>query len=202
MSTKSERPRHLLRYPGITSICMIVVGLLGFLTMVLYTVPSHAKVTSALTSHGAHTQGTVTRCEQATTDEHGDRGLTNCRVRSTPSGGHSVESPLAFGSHLQGGEAVEVAYDPGNVGIVALPSDLGYWPTLYRNFGDMLLLFIAAAMVPMGIAGLFLRRLLASFMKRYTDEFGEVDPAVTQFLTPDVAQAMAQAWTQQKPPAK
>ncbi|MFI6702711.1 DUF3592 domain-containing protein [Streptomyces sp. NPDC050509] len=196
MSTKPARPRNLLRYLTITSIAMIVVGLCGFVAIVVFAIPSHAKVISALKSRGVQTHATVTRCQQALHDENGGELSVTCWVRFTPSGGRSVESPLKFKTRqVRDGYTMVVVYDPKGTGTVALPSDLGYWNTLTRNTLDLLLLVISAAMVPLGIAGLVLRRLFGSFAKRYTENFDEIDQAATLYLGPDAAQAMAQAWT-------
>ncbi|MCX4792906.1 MULTISPECIES: DUF3592 domain-containing protein [unclassified Streptomyces] len=203
MSTKPARPRNLLRYLTITSITMIVMGLCGFVAIAIFIIPNHSKVISTLKSHGVQTHANVTRCQQALHDENGGELSVTCWVRFTPSGGRSVESPLQFKTHqVRDGYAMIVVYDPNDTGTVALPSDLGYWNTLTRNTIDLLLLFISAAMVPLGIAGIALRRLCGRFTKRYTENFDEIDQIATQRLGPDVAQAMAQVWTRGKPSGK
>lgn len=203
MSTKLARPRNLLRYLTITSIAMITVGLCGFVMIIAFTIPNHTKVISALKSRGVQTHASITRCRQALHDESGGELSVTCWVRFTPSGGRSVESPLKFKTRqVRDGYTLVVVYDPKDTGTVALPSDLGYWNTLTRNTLDLLLLVISAAMVPLGIAGLVLRRLFGSFTKRYTDNFDEIDQAATRHLGPDAAQAMAQVWTRDKPSGK
>ncbi|MFE4335501.1 DUF3592 domain-containing protein [Streptomyces sp. NPDC056831] len=199
MSTKHARPRNLLTYLTITSITMIVVGLCGFVAIIAFTIPNHTKVISTLKSRGVQTHANVTRCRQALHDENGGELPVTCWVRFTPSGGRSVESPLKFKTRqVRDGYTMVVVYDPKDTGTVALPSDLGYWNTLTRNTFDLLLLVISAAMVPLGIAGLVLRRLFGSFTKRYTENFDEIDHAATRHLGPEAAQAMAQAWTRGK----
>ncbi|MFJ2135841.1 DUF3592 domain-containing protein [Streptomyces sp. NPDC087845] len=203
MSTKPARPSNLLRYLTITSITMIVVGLCGFVAIVMFIMPNHAKVISTLKSHGVQTHASVTRCQQALHDENGGELSVTCWVRFTPSDGRSVESPLQFKTHqVRDGYTMVVVYDPNDTGTVALPSDLGYWNTLTRNTIDLILLLISAAMVPLGIAGIVLRRLFGRFMKRYTENFDEIDRIATRRLSTDVAQAMAQVWTRGKPSGK
>ncbi|MFI6728470.1 hypothetical protein [Streptomyces atratus] len=203
MSTKPARPRTLLRYLTITSITMIVMGLCGFVTIAIFIIPNHGKVISTLKSHGVQTHANVTRCQQALHDENGGELSVTCWVRFTPSDGRSVESPLQFKTHqVRDGYSMIVVYDPNDTGTVALPSDLGYWNTLTRSTIDLLLLLISAAMVPLGIAGIALRRLFGRFTKRYTENFDEIDQIATQHLGPDVAQAMAQVWTRGKTSGK
>ncbi|MFJ1549303.1 DUF3592 domain-containing protein [Streptomyces sp. NPDC088246] len=203
MSAKPAGPRNLLRYLTITSITMIVVGLCSFSAIVIFIIPNHTEVISALKSRGVQTRATVTRCQQTLHDENGSELSVTCWVRFTPSGGSSVESPLKFKTHqVRDGYTMVVVYDPKDAGTVALPSDLGYWNTLARNTLDLLLLLISAAMVPLGIAGIALRRLFGRFTKRYTENFDEIDPAANQRLGPVVAQAMARAWTRRKPSGK
>ncbi|MCX5338640.1 DUF3592 domain-containing protein [Streptomyces atratus] len=203
MNTTPARPRNLLRYLTITSITMIVVGLCGFVAILILIMPNHSKVISTLKSHGVQTHANVTRCQQALHDESGGELSVTCWVRFTPSDGRSVESPLQFKTHqVRDGYAMIVVYDPNDTGTVALPSDLGYWNTLTRNTIDLLLLLISAVMVPLGIAGIALRRLFGRFAKRYTEHFDEIDQIATQYLSPDVAQAMAQVWTRGKPSGK
>ncbi|MFF1651432.1 DUF3592 domain-containing protein [Streptomyces sp. NPDC058240] len=193
MSTKPAHPRNLLRYLTIMSISMIVVGLCAFVMITVFVLPNHSKVTSTLRGRGVQTQATVTRCQQALHEEDGGELSVTCWVRFTPSGVHSVESPLAFKTHqVSIGYAMTVVYDPKDTGTVALPSDLGYWNTLVRNTSDVFLLVISAAMVPLGIAGLALRRLFGTFAKRYTENFDEIDRVATRRLGPVVAQAMTQ----------
>ncbi|MFI5750551.1 hypothetical protein ACIBBE_32615 [Streptomyces sp. NPDC051644] len=168
MRTKPAHPRNVLRYLRATSISMIVVGLGAFVAIMVFVLPNHSEVTSALKSRGVRIHATVTGCRQALHDENGGELPVTCWVRFTPSGEHSVESALAFKTHqVRDGYAMTVVYDPKDTGTVALPSDLGYWNTLVRNTSDVLLLVISAAMVPLGIAGLALRRLFGKFAKRY-----------------------------------
>ncbi|WP_406486275.1 DUF3592 domain-containing protein [Streptomyces sp. NBC_01563] len=203
MGTKPARPRNLLRYLTITSTAMIIVGLCGFVTITAFTIPNQTKVISTLKSRGVQTHATVTRCRQALHDRNGGELSVTCWVRFTPSGGRSVESPLQFKTHqVRDGYTIAVVYDPKDTGTVALPSDLGYWNTLTRNTLDFLLLAISAAMIPLGIAGLVLRRLFGSFTKRYTENFDEIDQAATRHLGPDAAQAMAQVWNRGKSSGK
>ncbi|MHA6758883.1 hypothetical protein [Streptacidiphilus sp. PAMC 29251] len=161
MSDGPEHPRKLLGRLTLTSIAMIVVGLCTFAALMVFTVPGHTRVTLALKSRGVQTRATVTECAQALHDENGAELPVACTVRFTPPGGSPVESPLAFSTHrVATGHTVLVVYDPRDTGTVALPSDLGYWTTVVRNAGDVLLLLISAAMVPLGLAGLALRRFL------------------------------------------
>jgi hypothetical protein len=177
---------------------MIVVGLCGFVTIMVFTIPNHTKLISALKSRGVQTHATVTRCRQALHDETGGELSVTCWIRFTPSGGRSVESPLKFKTHqVRDGYTMVVVYDPKDTGTVALPSDLGYWNTLTRNTLDLLLLVISAAMVPLGFAGLALRRLFGRFTRRYTENFDEINQAVTRTLGSAVAQSMARTWTQE-----
>ncbi|MCZ4100002.1 MULTISPECIES: hypothetical protein [Streptomyces] len=71
MSTRSARPPKAFGYLTVMSVVMIVVGLGGFIITLVFTIPGHAKVTSSLKSRGVEAQGTVTRCQQGTTDENG-----------------------------------------------------------------------------------------------------------------------------------
>ncbi|MEW1722054.1 DUF3592 domain-containing protein [Streptomyces sp. NPDC093109] len=166
MSTKPARPPNLLRYLTITSIAMISVGLCSSVAIAAYVIPNHAGAISALKSHGVRTHANVTRCQQALHDDNGGELSVTCWVRFTPQGGSSVESPLKFKmQRVRDGYAMTVVYDPEDTGTVALPSDLGSWNTLTRNTLDVVLLVISAAMVPLGIAGIFLRRLFGRFTK-------------------------------------
>ncbi len=200
MSSKRVQPPKPLRYLTITSIAMIVAGLAVSVMMVLFTIPDDTRAASVLTSRGVRTHGIISRCLDAPHDDNGDPGPTTCWVRFTPAGGSPVEAPLAFKlGTLSNGANIEVVYDPQDSGTVALPSDLGYWKTLFRNGTDVFLLLLAVAMIPLGFVGLLLRRMFGSFAKRYTDHSDEVDHAATQALGPTVAQAMARTWTQNKP---
>ncbi|MCM2423610.1 DUF3592 domain-containing protein [Streptomyces sp. RKAG293] len=164
MNARSARPPQAFRQLTVMSVVMIVVGLGGFVLTLVFTIPGHAKVASSLKSRGVQTQGAVTRCQHGTTDENGVEQPVTCWVRFTPSGGHSVESPLAFKTErVGGGTAMTIVYDPEDTSVVARPSDLGYWKSLVRNSLDVVLLVISAVMVPLGIAGLLLRRFLSRF---------------------------------------
>jgi hypothetical protein len=174
MSTKPAGHRTPLRYLTVMSVVMIVVGLGGFVTTLAFTIPKHTEVTSALRSRGVHTQAKVTECGQPLHDENGSELSVTCRVRFTPAGGRAVESALAFTTRQVGdGTSLAVVYDPEDTGTVALPSDLGYWKSLTRNSADVLILIISAVMVPLGIAGLALRRLFGSFARRYAAGLAE-----------------------------
>ncbi|NEA53653.1 hypothetical protein G3I60_05660 [Streptomyces sp. SID13666] len=167
MSTRSARPPKAFGYLTVMSVVMIVVGLGGFIITLVFTIPGHTKVASSLKSRGVQAQGTVTRCQQGTTDESGTEQPVTCWVRFTPPGGHSVESSLAFKTERVGdGTAMAIVYDPEDTAVVARPSDLGYWNSLVRNSLDVVLLAISAVMVPLGIAGLLLRRFLSRFSLR------------------------------------
>jgi hypothetical protein len=142
---------------------MILVGLCGFVAIIAFAIPNHTRVISTLKNRGVQADATVTRCRQALHDDNGGELPVTCWVRFTPPGGRSVESPLEFKTRqVRDGYTMVVVYDPKDTGTVALPSDLGYWNTLTRNALDLLLLVISAAMVPLGIAGLVLRRLFGS----------------------------------------
>ncbi|KPI05886.1 hypothetical protein OK074_4376 [Actinobacteria bacterium OK074] len=158
-STQPARPRNLLRYLTITSIAMAVVGTCSFVALIAFVIPDHTRVISALKSRGVQADATVTRCRQPLHDDNGGELPVTCWVRFTPPGGRSVESPLEFKTQqVRDGYTMVVVYDPKDTGTVALPADLGYWNTLTRNALDLLLLVVSAAMVPLGIAGLVLRR--------------------------------------------
>lgn len=168
MSTVLDQVRNHHRKVRFLPLCLIAMGLLLLVVTTMFLIPRENRVQSALSSRGIHVQGTVTGCEESGSHSDGNStSYSTCRVRFTSAAGKSVESQLAYPAKSYAtGATLAVVFDPRDTGVVALASDLGFWPALARSAMNIVALVASVVMLVVGIAVQVLHRLLVNRLKQ------------------------------------